>query len=781
MAGYRACSADAAYGAASRSNLGAILAKLGRYQEAIDQYREALKTAPPEIAPRLRFNLALAYYKSAQIPEAVAELEKLPPDPNSALVLGDCYLRTGEFRKAIALLTPFEQPDEPAVDYVLGMALIRSGQVREGQQRVDRILRRGDSAEGHFLLGSALFMKGDYPSAAAELAKAAALNPDLPSLQSYYGRALLFTGDADGAVAAFRKELASDPNDYDANVQLASILSHRGKEADARPLLEHAARLRPGAAGVQVSPPVVSARPAKSTGGENRPPAAPAPPIAGLDLTHLSKPLVLIFGSYTCPKLRSSAAGLLSTYEKYATRADFRLIYIREAHDEGQWQSSINQREGVSLPPARDLADKKAHADLCVRKLGIPFPVMVDGMDEPAEKAYAAWPSRVYVIGRDGRVAFNSYLGEQDFHPAELDAALSAAFQDRDADTILRHAIELQQSGDSDTAIGEYRAYLRKVPDNVIARSNLGAALARAGRYDEAIEEYKRALEKDPANAPVRANLALAYYKSARIAEAAEEISKVVAAQPANRQAVLLLADCDLRLGENKKVIDLLSPLERQSPDDKAIIYMLGTALIRDDQLARGQTLVDRILRDGDSAEARLLLGATKMNAQDFAAALEDLKKATELNPRLPDVFSYYGLALLATGDMAGAAAAFRQELESNPNDFVSNLQLGVVLKQDQKFGEARAFFGRALAIRPGDPGVRYQLATIDIEEGKLDAARTALERLVKESPQFTEAHVSLATVYYRLKRKEDGDRERAAVLKLNAEKQAAEPGAKRP
>jgi hypothetical protein len=40
-------------------------------------------------------------------------------------------------------------------------------------------------------------------------------------------------------------------------------------------------------------------------------------------------------------------------------------------------------------------------------------------------------------------------------------------------------------------------------------------------------------------------------------------------------------------------------------------------------------------------------------------------------------------------------------------------------------------------------------------------------------------AHVSLATVYYRLKRKADGDRERATVLKLNAESQANQPGAK--
>ena len=40
-------------------------------------------------------------------------------------------------------------------------------------------------------------------------------------------------------------------------------------------------------------------------------------------------------------------------------------------------------------------------------------------------------------------------------------------------------------------------------------------------------------------------------------------------------------------------------------------------------------------------------------------------------------------------------------------------------------------------------------------------------------SPQFLEAHVSLAQVYYRLKRKADGDRERAVVQKLKAQQDA--------
>jgi hypothetical protein len=49
----------------------------------------------------------------------------------------------------------------------------------------------------------------------------------------------------------------------------------------------------------------------------------------------------------------------------------------------------------------------------------------------------------------------------------------------------------------------------------------------------------------------------------------------------------------------------------------------------------------------------------------------------------------------------------------------------------------------------------------------------------VKESPQFTEAHVSLSLVYYRLKRPEDGKRERDIVQKLTAEAQAKQPGVK--
>jgi tetratricopeptide (TPR) repeat protein len=277
----------------------------------------------------------------------------------------------------------------------------------------------------------------------------------------------------------------------------------------------------------------------------------------------------------------------------------------------------------------------------------------------------------------------------------------------------------------------------------------------------------------------VELNLALAYYKTGQLEQAATILEKVHKAVPDQLQPVLLLADCWLATGKNKNVVELLTPLADQKPNDLAIAYALGTALVRDNQTTRGQVVIERILRNGDSAEARLLMGTTKLSVRDYSGALADLAKAVELNPNLPDVHSFHGQALLSTGDSAEAAVAFRKALAANPNDFNANLQLAVLLKQDAKFEEAVKLLRRALQVRPADLAVRYQLASIDFNQGKIDTARAELESIVKEAPNFTEAHVTLATVYYRLKRKSDGDRERAIVDKLNAEAQAKEPGVK--
>ena len=77
-----------------------------------------------------------------------------------------------------------------------------------------------------------------------------------------------------------------------------------------------------------------------------------------------------------------------------------------------------------SLRPASNMEEQKDHATMCVRKLRIDFPTFVDGMNGAAEKAYAAWPSKAFLLDKRGRIVYASGLSEQDFKPDELENQL---------------------------------------------------------------------------------------------------------------------------------------------------------------------------------------------------------------------------------------------------------------------------------------------------------------------------------------------------------------------
>ncbi|HEX4488772.1 MAG TPA: tetratricopeptide repeat protein [Terriglobales bacterium] len=469
---------------AVRSNLGVLLAHLGRYDEAVGEYKQATELDPNNSG--ILLNLGLAYYKSGRISEAVPAFSRArelnPDNSQTTLLLADCYLRLGQNKNVIELLEPTEQQQsgDLAIAYLMGMALIRDGQVQEGQTRVDKILRNGDSAESRFLLGTQMFAARDFPASVKEFSGAVKLNPNLPDLQASYGRALLNTGDPDAAAEAFRKELANDPNHFEADLYLAQILAARKKWRDAEPLALRALKVRPNSLDVKLlvadiqsgegqtkkaqqtleqaesawpqsaavrerlirvyeSEHAVAAAkkerqnlirvaPIRPTSGDSAPEFVAAKSDSGekLSLAKIRKsgPILLVFGSYTCPNFRSAAATLNRLYAQYKTEIPFYLIYIREAHSTTDWMSTQNQREGITLPLAVNMTEQQEHATMCVRKLHLDFPSLLDGMDGSAEKAYSAWPSKAVLVDRRGHIVFATGLSEQDFNAQQFEAAL---------------------------------------------------------------------------------------------------------------------------------------------------------------------------------------------------------------------------------------------------------------------------------------------------------------------------------------------------------------------
>lgn len=341
---------------------------------------------------------------------------------------------------------------------------------------------------------------------------------------------------------------------------------------------------------------------------------------------------------------------------------------------------------------------------------------------------------------------------------------------------VLRRAVELHQAGHYAEAITGYQAYLKTHPDAAAVRSNLGAALIHEGRYDEAVEEYKHALEAQPSNYGIRLNLGLAYYKMGEIGLAIKEFELLHAAQkpddPERERLRLLLAGCYLADGENDRVVALLDPLAEKDPNNLTVSYMLGTALIRTGQEKRGALIIHNLLQHGDTAEVHMLMAYTLMGTNNKNGALEEISRALALNPDLPEAYTLRGRLDFIVTNLQGAEKSFRKALELDPNSFEALLFLGAMFRQQGRVEQAEPLLLRALRIQPKEIRIRYQVALLYSAQGDDQRAAAVLRDLIKDVPEYLEAHRSLATIAFRLGLVEEGRKEMKIAKELDAKVQ---------
>lgn len=369
----------------------------------------------------------------------------------------------------------------------------------------------------------------------------------------------------------------------------------------------------------------------------------------------------------------------------------------------------------------------------------------------------------------------------RDLWPAFLILLLAAnglfgGSQEGDPRQVLSAAFEAHQSGDFEAAIRGYRAFVGLVPNVADVHSNLGAALVQVGRLDEALSAYEEALRLGNASDPaaIHFNCALAYYKTARYEMAVDQLNRVLALNPAHLGAALLLADGHMAREDYERVVEILAPFEASHPEDKGLAYLLGTALIRRGEVEKGQVLVDRILQRGDSGEARLMMGTAHLMVRDVEGAVREFEKAIELNPRMPSANAFLAKTLREMGRVDDALTYSLRELEVNPHDFESHLYVGVHLyKREQRYEEALSHFERCLRIRPGSLEARFQIGLVHLLQGDIEEALRIVEGVVEEAPDFLEGNVTLTSLYFRLRRREDAERHRQIVERLRAEKDA--------
>lgn len=109
---------------------------------------------------------------------------------------------------------------------------------------------------------------------------------------------------------------------------------------------------------------------------------------------------------------------------RYGDRVEFLAVYVREAHPTDGWRMPSNDRAGIAFAQPRERTERVEAAQKCCGSLEITAPLLVDEMDDRVGKAYSGMPDRLYLIDREGKVAYKGGRGPFGFKPGEMEQSL---------------------------------------------------------------------------------------------------------------------------------------------------------------------------------------------------------------------------------------------------------------------------------------------------------------------------------------------------------------------
>lgn len=106
--------------------------------------------------------------------------------------------------------------------------------------------------------------------------------------------------------------------------------------------------------------------------------------------------------------------------EDFKDRVDVVLVYIKEAHPGDEWQSDNNLKENVVFDQPKTFEARMDLARTFLDRMEVGTRTYVDDIRNTALACYSAWPERIYVVDREGRIVYKGGMGPFYFSPEKL-------------------------------------------------------------------------------------------------------------------------------------------------------------------------------------------------------------------------------------------------------------------------------------------------------------------------------------------------------------------------
>jgi tetratricopeptide (TPR) repeat protein len=182
----------------------------------------------------------------------------------------------------------------------------------------------------------------------------------------------------------------------------------------------------------------------------------------------------------------------------------------------------------------------------------------------------------------------------------------------------------------------DVRDFAKKFPPGVLKEFDAGRKADDRGDAAAAMAHYEAVLRLEPGFYPAHNNLGILYMKKGELGVAEREFRQVIEQDHNNAQAYFNLGN---------------------------VLY-----ITRRNEEAK-QTIEEGLRREPGSAKGHYFMGSVLVRMGELAAGEEQLKKARELDPRMPQVLIALATLYLQTGRDGEAIAMFDSFLRQFPND----------------------------------------------------------------------------------------------------------------
>ncbi len=321
-----------------------------------------------------------------------------------------------------------------------------------------------------------------------------------------------------------------------------------------------------------------------------------------------------------------------------------------------------------------------------------------------------------------------------------------------------------QQPAAESKAAREYRAFASEILSS--SYNDLGVMRAKASQFKEAAEYFKQAAAWKSDLPGLDRNWGFASYRAELYSDAIPPLERQLASAPGDAFVRKLLALSYFAADTFIKTAEVLRPFLKDPPDDPALLFALGTSLVRTrhSEIARG--IFRRLLEQNASNPAvHLLLGQAYAQQKDYG--LNELKSALQLDPRLPEAHFLMGLIHLRQSDFESAAREFRSELEIRSKDPVTSYHLGYTLLMQGHADLAAALLREVMQAKPDYEPARFELGRSLLQQGDAAGAVESLEVAEKLMPDREATYFQLSQAYRRLGRLPEAQQALAAYQKL--------------